>query len=73
MDINDFINKFYTDSDYQERIVNELKSLESHYENSELQEHQEILDNLHYEMLFNRITNEIYSKKLNINLTEKEI
>jgi len=73
MDISDFIEQFYEDAEYQKQILEEVQSLKSNYDSSELLEHQKVLDTLHYEMLFNRINNEIYPKKLNINLMEKEI
>lgn len=71
MDISDFIEQFYEDAEYQKQILEEVQSLKSNYDSSELLEHQKVLDTLHYEMLFNRINNEIYPKKLNINLMEK--
>ncbi len=73
MNINDFIDKFYTDSEYQEQVINDIKQLKGRFDNTELIEHQKVLDTLHYEMLFNRINNEIYSKKVNIDLEEIEI
>lgn len=71
MNINEFIDTFYADSNFEEQVVNDSKKIKSQYSTIELTEHQKVLDKLYFEMLFSRITNEIYPKKININLKEK--
>jgi len=68
MNINEFIDKFYTDKNYKEQIINDLNAETSDYTKDELIEHNKTLDDFHYEMLLNRISNEVYPKTLEIEI-----
>jgi len=68
MNVNEFIDKFYTDEDYKKQIINDLNMEVSSYTESELIEHNQTLDDFHYEMLLNRISNEVYPKTIEIEI-----
>lgn len=68
MNVNEFIDKFYTDKSYKEQIINDLNTKVSDYTEGELIEHNKTLDDFHYEMLLNSISNEVYPKTLEIEI-----
>ncbi len=57
---NEFINKFYTDKNYKDKLINSAIIKKSRYSSVELSKQKEDISDLTYNLLFNKVSNEVY-------------
>ena len=63
---NELINKFYTDKTYKNSLLSKVATKKSKFTHDELSNHRENMNSLYYDLLLDKISNEIYPYKKNV-------
>ncbi len=67
---NELINKFYTDKTYKNSLISKVATKQSKFSPSELSNHRKDMNNLYYDLLLDKISDEIYPYKKDVRLEE---